>query len=90
MAFNLLPKEIIHNIISHRLPNYSLVSRNICDVADAVSCRDIDFTIHERGDMDANKKSVQRQVKLLISIASYISLAPIKTYYAKDEQESAT
>jgi hypothetical protein len=80
MAFNLLPKEILQNIIPHRPPNYSLLCRNICDVATAVAYRDIDFTIHERGDMDANKKLVRRQVKLLASIASYISLAPSKTY----------
>jgi hypothetical protein len=80
MGFNLLPKEVLHNIISHRPLSYNLVCRNFCDIANAVMYRDIDFTIYECGDVDVDKKSMQRQVKLLTSIASYISLAPTKTY----------
>jgi hypothetical protein len=78
MAFNSLPKEVLHHIIYHRplshtaIRNYSLVCRSLRDVAGAVMYRDIDLTVDDRRDEDINEMSTQRQVQMLTSIASYI------------------
>jgi hypothetical protein len=86
MAFNSLPKEVLHRIIYHQpvshaaLGNYSLVSRNLRDVASAVMYRDIDLTIDDCGDEETNEISTQRQVQMLTSIALYILELLIMTW----------
>ena len=82
MALDTLPQEILRNIIScHRpkrndLHNYSLVCRSLWDAASSDLYADIDFNVDEQVEYDtkAGKKTVQRQIALLIAIASYAHL----------------
>lgn len=80
MALDTLPQEILRNIIScHRptrndLRNYSLVCRSLWDVATSDLYANIDFTIAEevQHDTKASKKTIRRQITLLIAVASYV------------------
>jgi hypothetical protein len=80
MALDTLPPEILRNIISCRRPklndlhNYSLVCRSLWDAATSDLYANIDFNIDEQVQYDtkASRKTVQRQIELLIAVASYV------------------
>lgn len=80
MALDTLPQEILRNIVScHRpkrndLYNYSLVCRSLWDAATSDLYANIDFNIDEQvqDDTKASRKTVRRQIALLIAVASYV------------------
>jgi len=79
MALNLLPREVLHDIISTQSPtltdlrNYSLVCRNVWEVASVVMYGHLDLTFDDQ-DTKANEKTKQSQIKLFQSIASYVCI----------------
>jgi hypothetical protein len=76
-SINGLPKETLHEIVSYLSPHISellkssLVCRGLSEVANAALYRDIDLSIDERWDEEAEAKTRRRQLRFLRSISEY-------------------
>lgn len=93
MSLSTLPKEILHDIVSHfsgdfhNLQSCARVCRTVSEVATAALYKNIDFSIEERDDVASDEKTKRRQLRLLRSIAENLSLGAFVKYFKNHESE---